>query len=430
MAGRSWLEHPAITALHTHGIRTRLGISPNYSSFRVGVLRTHLLTALLAHAAAHHLDTDVRIHVRWDDTDPCRSRGHHRAALLREIRTVAQIPLPADDPEPRQSQRGPRYQQALRHLLEEGVVVFYREVPCLDVAAVDRLLNSQGHAPERLTRSAAVNARVAPAPSQGFVPLTRGDGSALWHLATVVDDIDQRTTLVVRGTDKANATAVQVRLHRVLAPHHPVPAHVFVPRLLDQNSGGIRVNALLDEGIRPSALRWFLTEPYLTARGSEVVETFTDLVHRIRPILPSNADSRFDRQRLRALDRKASTAVSPQVSARELRDRGAPGSPQVVSWVASHYRRPLRQQLSLCERLSRAEVEYEAPPEQAEQALRWLDSWIAGTAVGKPPRAVRWVLTGRVHGPEPTGLVTALPRTLVPSRIRAARQVLSLSRAA
>ncbi|MEY9211443.1 hypothetical protein NI17_010370 [Thermobifida halotolerans] len=122
--------------------------------------------------------------------------------------------------------------------------------------------------------------------------------------------------------------------------------------------------------------------------------------------------------------------MSPQVSARELRDRGAPGPPQVVSWVASHYRRPLHQRLSLCERLSRAEVEYEAPPEQAEWALRWLDSWSAGTAVGKPPREVRWVLTGRVHGPEPTGLVTVLPRALVLARTRAARQVFSRSRAA
>jgi glutamyl/glutaminyl-tRNA synthetase len=38
-----------------------------------------------------------------------------------------------------------------------------------------------------------------PAP---LVPLTRADGSALWHLATVIDDMDLDINLIVRGTDK------------------------------------------------------------------------------------------------------------------------------------------------------------------------------------------------------------------------------------
>lgn len=56
MARESWLHHPTVTDL-AGGIRTRPGVWPNHQSMRIGVLRTHLLTAVLAHAAARYLGT-------------------------------------------------------------------------------------------------------------------------------------------------------------------------------------------------------------------------------------------------------------------------------------------------------------------------------------------------------------------------------------
>lgn len=383
MTVRIWLDHPAIIALRLTGIRTRLGISPNNASFRVGVLRTHLLAALFAHAAADHLGVHALIRVRWDDTDPARSRNEYRAGLLEEIRGVARIPVVDDGPAFRQSQRGHQYRQALQSLSEQGVVAHRGGVPCLDVAAVDRLIASHGQDPESLTYSIMVNTTAALTPTQKWVPLVRSDGRALWHLASVVDDIEQRNTLVVRGTDKANATAVHVRLHWALTGGGPPPAHVFVPRLLEEDLDAFRITALLDRKIRPSALRWFLTEQYL--RPDQVPpETFTDLVLRFRPVLPTNKDSRFDLRRLSALDRKISAVVTSETAVRELRDSGAPAPQRVVDWVAACYQRPLAAQIRLCQALTRTEIEHGSPPDHVEEALRWLDGWKSG-AVGVPP---------------------------------------------
>ncbi|TDQ54439.1 glutamyl/glutaminyl-tRNA synthetase [Actinorugispora endophytica] len=429
MTNRAWYTHPTVAATASGEIRTRLGIAPNHASFRVGVLRTHLLTSLLAYTAAEFLGTSALVRIRWDDTDAARSDDAHRARLLGEVQRVAQIPVHSGEQDLRQSLRGSRYNEALRTLAKQGVLASRRGVPCLDIAAVDRLMAEHGRTPEELAASVMVNARKAHAPTQDFVPLTRADGRALWHLATVVDDIDQRTTLIVRGRDKINATTVQVRLHWALTSGGAPPAHVFLPRLLDEHGSASRIVHLLDSGIRPAAIRWFLAEPYLGTVPATLPETFADLVSQACHVLPKHGDSRFDERRLASLDRKISAVLSPAVCACELRDNGASGPAHTIEWVATHYRRPLPQQLRLCQALTRPQIDHEPPPEQAEEALRWLDAWTGGTTQDTPPQAVRWVLTGRTDGPGIDELLAVLPGALVPGRIAAARQAVSLANA-
>lgn len=426
-----WFRHPAILRSNSDEIRTRLGISPNHASFRAGVLRTHLLTALFAHSAAQHLGSQARVVVRWDDSDSRRSHDEHRQNLLDELTRIAQIPIDDEKNAFRQSRRGDRYREALGHLAALGFLVTERGLPCLDVSAVDRSMKAEGIPPDSLTMYASVNTSVPRTPSQGVVPLMRSDGRALWHLATVVDDIDNRTDLIVRGTDKRDATAVQVRLYWALSGGRTPPAHLFLPKLLEPGPGMPRVTDLMRRGVRPSTLRYFLAQPYLT--GSKQTSAYTDfrsLVGRTRTVLPRLSDSHLDEEHLRALERKMSAVIQPEIARQELRDLHPDGPERVIGWLSHHYPRPLLQQSRLCRALTDTAIDYEDPPEQAEEALRWLETWAQGNTKGPAPHPVRWILTGQRSGPRASQLLEVLPTHLLAVRLGAARQALSRSSAA
>lgn len=426
-----WFTHPAINHAASKEIRTRIGISPNHASFRAGVLRTHLLTALFAHSAARHLGLRAHVAIRWDDSDSRRSRDEHRQHLFKELTRVAQIPIEDEKNALRQSQRGARYRAALRKLDALRLLVTERGLHCLDVAAVDRSMKTEGVCPEALTACTSMNAPIPRTPAQDMVPLMRGDGRALWHLATVVDDIDSRTNLVVRGADKRNATPIQVRLYWALSDERTPPAHLFLPKLLEPGPLAPRVVDLLRRGVRPSALRCFLAQPYLVNSTKPMGRTdFSTLVDQLCSVLPLLGDALLDEGHLRSLDRKISAALDPKESQQELRAYH-PGAPaHLIAWVTRHYPRPLLQQSRLCRALTDTAIDYEGPPEQAEDAVRWLEAWSRGSAKGPVPHPVRWVLTGQRNGPRASELLEVLPSGLVAVRLGAARQALSRSNAA
>jgi len=181
---RGWPDHPAIGEL-ADGVRTRLGVSPNHASFRVGALRTHLLTAVFAHAVAARLNTTAHVLLRCDDTDARRTDPAHLPRLIDELTTVAAIPLVPNDAHavPRQRRRQSRYRAALAALRELGVTKSLGDVIHLDVAAADAVLRSRSD-----EQIATMRARVINGPGgqrshpSALVPLTRADAPALWRL--------------------------------------------------------------------------------------------------------------------------------------------------------------------------------------------------------------------------------------------------------
>ena len=87
----------------------------------------------------------------------------------------------------------------------------------------------------------------------------REDGSFLYFLPSVVDDIDMGVTHVVRGEDHVTNTAVQVQMFHALEGDLPVFAHV--PLLLDaagqklsKRTGGLSLSTLRDQGVEPMAV--------------------------------------------------------------------------------------------------------------------------------------------------------------------------------
>lgn len=421
-----WRDHPALAAACAAGVCTRLGVAPNHPSFRVGVLRTHLLSAMFAHALGGHLRVPVSVYLRWDDTNRRRTGAVPTDGLLAELRDVALIPLRVPPPaisggEPalRQSRRRSRYQEALSRLVSLGVVFESAGTWSLDVRAADALIAEAGDDPDSLARSAAVNVTGVPSrPATASVRLTRGDGSVLWHLSSVVDDIDLEVNLVVRGTDKLSSVATQERVRWLLTGGERRPGYLFVPRIVESDRQVSRVAYQLAQGVRPAALRWFMAEICLTDdTACRPPQDFADLVRLVRPILPRPHDSAFDVRRLHALDRKLSPVLDPRLATAEILTGFTSPDRRAGSWVARNHRRSLMEQRRLYAALVGDPIGYDPPPRDAGDALSWLSAWLRRSACGQAPNAVAWVLTGLRHGPPAEALLGRMSEALIRARL-------------
>jgi glutamyl-tRNA synthetase len=93
--------------------------------------------------------------------------------------------------------------------------------------------------------------------------ILRSDGSPIYNLAVVSDDIDMQITHVIRGDDHISNTPKQVALYRALGVEPPVFAHVPMilgkdGKKLSKRHGATAVGDYQDQGILPLAMRNFL----------------------------------------------------------------------------------------------------------------------------------------------------------------------------
>lgn len=93
--------------------------------------------------------------------------------------------------------------------------------------------------------------------------LLRSDGTPVYNLAVVSDDIDMAVTHVIRGDDHLSNTPKQILLYRALGA--TLPAFCHVPMILGQDGrrlskrhGAASVEAYRERGILPEALVNFL----------------------------------------------------------------------------------------------------------------------------------------------------------------------------
>ncbi|HEX9164973.1 MAG TPA: glutamate--tRNA ligase [Gemmatimonadales bacterium] len=93
--------------------------------------------------------------------------------------------------------------------------------------------------------------------------ILRSDGSAIYNMAVVSDDIAMAITHVIRGDDHVSNTPKQVALYRALGAPEPVFAHVPMilgtdGKKLSKRHGATAVGDYQDLGILPGAMRNFL----------------------------------------------------------------------------------------------------------------------------------------------------------------------------
>ena len=301
---------------------TRFAPSPT-GTLHVGNVRTALHNWLWARKAGG------RFLLRIDDTDAERSKEAYVDAIRADL---AWLGLDIDGEE-RQSERFALYEAEFEKLKAAGRVYACYETPEeLDIRR--KVLLSRGLPPvyERKPVDAPVPEGVAPhwrfrldhgAPiewtdmvrgPQHFEPKTmsdpvvrRADGSWLYLLPSVIDDIAMGITHVVRGEDHVSNTAAQIQMFEALGARPPQFAHeallIGTEGKLSKRLGSLGMAALRDEGIEPIALVALLAR-LGTSDPVEPVTAPAPLIESIDFARFGRAPARFDEAELALLNQK------------------------------------------------------------------------------------------------------------------------------
>ncbi|ABC21492.1 glutamate--tRNA ligase [Rhodospirillum rubrum] len=265
--------------------------------------------------------------------------------------------------------------------------------------------------------------------------LVREDGSLLYTLPSVVDDIDFAISHVIRGEDHVVNTAVQIQICRALGAEPPHYAHL--PLVLTAEGGGLskRDNALSlgdlrAQGIEPAAINALLAA-LGTAEAPDPLKSLDELAQGFRLDAFGRAAPRLDPADLVRLSARIYHALSPS----EARARGIAVSDAL--WLA------LRANLTTLSDLDELlpVVEGEITPLIAEEDRAMIDeaarllpetpwdattwaTWTAAvkTATGRKGKGLfmplRRALTGVDHGPELAALLPLIGRDKALARLR------------
>jgi glutamyl-tRNA synthetase len=259
--------------------RTRFAPSPT-GFLHIGNARTALFN--WAYARRHGGTLALRI----EDTDRDRSTREFEAALLESLRWLG---IDFDEGPVRQSEHHARHTEAVAGLVARG-----RAYRCIctreeleerrqaTIAAggkwtYDGRCREAGHGPDRphvvrlrMPREGRIDwddlvfgPSGQDATEVGDVILQRTDGTHVYHLAVVVDDLDQRIDTVIRGADHFLNTCIHLALYDALGA--PAPRFGHVPLLvasdgkkLSKRRDAVAVEHFREAGYLPEALRNWL----------------------------------------------------------------------------------------------------------------------------------------------------------------------------
>ncbi len=308
---------------------TRFAPSPT-GNLHVGNLRTALHNWLWA----RHMGG--RCLLRIDDTDRERSEEKFVAGIRADLDWLG-LPM---DAEVRQSQRFELYEAQFRRLREAGRVYpcyetgqeldLRRKVllgrglpPVYDRAALSltpdeiAALEAEGRHPHwrfKLDHDAPVEWNDLVRGPQHFDPrllsdpvVRRADGSWLYMLPSVIDDIDLDVTHVVRGEDHVSNTATQLQMFSALGARIPEFAHTALlvgdEGKLSKRLGSLGVDAFEQAGIEPITLCALLARLGTSDPVEPVVE-LAPLIDRFDFSRFGRAPARFSDAELAALNQK------------------------------------------------------------------------------------------------------------------------------
>ena len=310
-------------------VTTRFAPSPT-GHLHVGNIRTALHNWMWARAKGG------QFLLRLDDTDAERSREDYVEAIRADLGWLGLTP----DCEERQSARFALYEARLETLKVSGRVYpcyetaqeldLKRKVllgrglpPVYDRAALSlsdaerAALEAEGRRPHwrfKLDHDAPIAWTDLIRGEQQFDPklisdpvIRREDGSWLYMLPSVIDDIDMGISHVVRGEDHVSNTATQIQMFTALGAQPPAFAHeallVGTEGKLSKRLGSLGVATFREQDIEPIALVALLAR----IGTSDPVEPVTDAA----PLLDSfdfsrfgRAPARFDEAELAALNQR------------------------------------------------------------------------------------------------------------------------------
>lgn len=426
----------------------------------IGNARTALFNYL--HAKKH----GGRFVLRYDDTDRARSTVEFADAIAEDLRWLGIVP----DEVARQSERFARYDAAAERLRARGLLypcfetedeleyrrrrqLAQRRAPVYDRAALklsaeDRArLEAEGRKPywrfkldHRVVtwRDGVRGAQRIDCASLSDPVLIRADGSYLYTLPSVVDDIEFAVTDVIRGEDHVTNTAVQIQLFEALGAAAPRFAHHNLLTLpsgegLSKRLGHLSLGALREDGFEPAAVA-ALAVLIGTSHAVEPVAGLGDLMTRVDLTDVSQSAAKFDPAELRSLNARTLHLLPFEAVAARLEALGVGGG--AAFWAAVRPNLGLFNEVSTWWDVVIGEATFATDdPVLVHAAAAHLppepwdgDTWgqwtkAVAVATGKKGRALyhplRLALTGREQGPELKLLLPLLGRARALRRLEA-----------
>lgn len=440
-------------------VTTRFAPSPT-GTLHVGNIRTALHNWLFARRHGG------RFLLRIDDTDRERSEERFVDSIRADLAWLGLVP----DSEERQSARFELYEARFAELVASGrlypayetaqelelkrKILLGRGLPpvydraALALSDAERAaLEAEGRRPHwrfRLDHGESIEWDDLVRGHQRFDPalmsdpvVRRADGSWLYLLPSVIDDIDMGISHVVRGEDHVSNTATQLQMFEALSSTPPAFAHEALltgnEGKLSKRLGSLGVAHFREEGIEPQALVALLAR----LGTSDPVEPYADAA----PLVESfdfgrfgRAPARFDEAELAALNAR----IVHQLDYAGVADRLPEGMGQ-SAWEA------IRPNLSTVSEaadwwqvvqgpidsptLPEDDRAYLARAGEIAATIDWsANPWHALTGVlkaetGRKGRALflplRLALTGREHGPDMAALLPLIGREAAISRLSA-----------
>jgi glutamyl-tRNA synthetase len=276
-------------------IRVRFAPSPT-GHIHIGNIRAAIFNWLFAR---HH---NGKFLVRIEDTDAERSTPEAVSAIFEALEWLG---MNYDEPPVYQSRRMDEYRQIAMELVRKnfaymedkgdtrrGKCIVFR-MPGEDISFQDEIRGKLQKKAEDL---------------KDFVIL-RSDGTPVFHLANVVDDIFMGITHVIRGDDHMENTFRHIALFRALGAEPPRYAHL--PMIVNANGkpyskrdGAAYVGEFRDAGFLPDALFNFLALLGWSPGNDIEIMTREQMIQYFDLARVKPSPARFDMKKLEWMNNK------------------------------------------------------------------------------------------------------------------------------
>jgi len=268
--------------------------------------------------------------------------------------------------------------------------------------------------------------------------IRRADGSWLYMLPSVIDDIDMGVTHIVRGEDHVTNAGLQLQMFEALGAPAPAFAHeallVGSEGKLSKRLGSLGADAFREDGIEPIALNALLAR-IGTSDPVEAVADMAPLIEGIDFARFGRAPARFDLDELRNVNARTIHLMEFD----HVRER-LPDTMSEALWLAV---RPNLETVSEAAAwlqvtehdldppaIDPADATYLRMAAAAAAEMSWNDDpWHILTGAlkessGRKGRALflplRVALTGQEHGPDMAALLPLIGRERAIARLKAA----------
>ena len=271
--------------------------------------------------------------------------------------------------------------------------------------------------------------------------LVREDGRPLYHICSVIDDIDFKITHIVRGEDHVTNTACHVQMFEALGAKPPQFAHVTLlgdmeGGKLSKRKGGFGIKSLQEEvGIEPMALISLVSrigtsdpiEPLFTME--QVIESFD--FSKFSRNLPKFDEDELYRLNAKILHQTPFSGVKDRLAALGLKDidegfwNAVRPNLEMLSDIADWWHVAKGNVKPVIQDAEFAKIAADLLPTDPWDNTTW-QKWTDQIKLKTNRRGkelfmpLRCAITGQEHGPELKELLPLIGRQRVLERLKAA----------